>query len=114
MGVYRNLSALACAFVSLSFSPLLDVALTSPRFFFFFSILGGLPLLLVVCLLLQIALKSMQQIQMRQIVNANPAQEAAMLEQALSLCTRCLSYDFIGTNPDESSEDVGTIQVTCA
>lgn len=53
----------------------------------------------------------MQQIQMRQIVNATPAQEAAMLEQALSLCTRCLSYDFIGTNPDESSEDVGTIQV---
>lgn len=59
----------------------------------------------------QIALKSMQQIQTRQIVNATPVQEAAMLEQALSLCTRCLSYDFIGTNPDESSEDVGTIQV---
>lgn len=59
----------------------------------------------------QIALKSMQQIQMRQIVNASATQEAAMLEQALSLCTRCLSYDFIGTNPDESSEDVGTIQV---
>lgn len=37
-----------------------------------------------------------------------------MLEQALTLCTRCLSYDFIGTNPDESSEDVGTIQVTLA
>ncbi|CAM9531901.1 unnamed protein product, partial [Laminaria digitata] len=68
------------------------------------------------CLLpiFQIALKSMQQIQMRQIVNANPSQEAAMLEQALSLCTRCLSYDFIGTNPDESSEDVGTIQVPSA
>ncbi|CAM9898423.1 unnamed protein product, partial [Ectocarpus sp. 6 AP-2014] len=68
------------------------------------------------CLLpiFQIALKSMQQIQMRQIVNASPAQEAAMLEQALSLCTRCLSYDFIGTNPDESSEDVGTIQVPSA
>lgn len=53
----------------------------------------------------------MQQIQMRQIMNASPAQESAMLEQALTLCTRCLSYDFIGTNPDESSEDVGTIQV---
>ena len=24
---------------------------------------------------------------------------------------RCLNFDFIGTNPDESSEDVGTIQV---
>ncbi|CAM9433954.1 unnamed protein product [Ascophyllum nodosum] len=64
------------------------------------------------CLLpiFQIALKSMQQIQMRQIIGASPEQENAMLEQALSLCTRCLSYDFIGTNPDESSEDVGTIQ----
>ena len=31
--------------------------------------------------------------------------------QSLSLCVRCLSFDFIGTNPDESSEDVGTIQV---
>lgn len=31
-------------------------------------------------------------------------------EQALSLVVRCLSFDFIGTNPDESTEDVGTIQ----
>lgn len=34
-----------------------------------------------------------------------------MAEQSLSLSTRCLSFDFIGTNPDESAEDVGTIQV---
>lgn len=34
-----------------------------------------------------------------------------MGEQALSLIVRCLSFDFIGTNPDESNEDVGTIQV---
>lgn len=33
-----------------------------------------------------------------------------MGEQALSLTVRCLSFDFIGTNPDESTEDVGTIQ----
>ena len=31
-------------------------------------------------------------------------------EQALSLVVRCLNFDFIGTNPDESTEDVGTIQ----
>jgi exportin-7 len=31
-------------------------------------------------------------------------------EQALGLCVRCLNFDFIGTNPDESTEDVGTIQ----
>jgi exportin-7 len=38
-------------------------------------------------------------------------QEIRLAEQALQLCTRCLNFDFIGTNPDESAEDVGTIQV---
>lgn len=28
----------------------------------------------------------------------------------MSLTVKCLSFDFIGTNPDESTEDVGTIQ----
>ena len=30
---------------------------------------------------------------------------------ALTLATSCLSFDFIGTNPEESAEDVGTVQV---
>lgn len=38
-------------------------------------------------------------------------QSAKIAELSLSLSTRCLSFDFIGTNPDESAEDVGTIQV---
>ena len=37
-------------------------------------------------------------------------QEVVLWEQALSLTVRCLNFDFIGTNPDESTEDVGTIQ----
>lgn len=41
---------------------------------------------------------------------ANPQQEAILGDQALSLTVRCLDFDFIGTNPDESTEDVGTIQ----
>lgn len=41
---------------------------------------------------------------------AEPKQEAILGEQALGLTVRCLSFDFIGTNPDESQEDVGTIQ----
>ena len=41
---------------------------------------------------------------------ADPRQEAILGEQALSLVVRCLNFDFIGTNPDESTEDVGTIQ----
>lgn len=38
----------------------------------------------------------------------------AIGEQALSLVVRCLNFDFIGTNPDESTEDVGTIQAPTA
>lgn len=65
------------------------------------------------CLLriFQISLTALQQLQLRQVVAATPKQERVMGENALNLCQRCLSYDFIGTNPDEASEDVGTIQV---
>jgi exportin-7 len=41
---------------------------------------------------------------------ADPIQQGILGEQALSLAVRCLNFDFIGTNPDESTEDVGTIQ----
>ena len=41
---------------------------------------------------------------------ADQQQEAILGEQALALVVRCLNFDFIGTNPDESTEDVGTIQ----
>jgi len=37
-----------------------------------------------------------------------------MGEQALGLVVKCLSFDFIGTNPDDSAEDVNTIQVPSA
>lgn len=43
-------------------------------------------------------------------VAADPVQQEILGEQALSLAVRCLNFDFIGTNPDESTEDVGTIQ----
>jgi exportin-7 len=32
-------------------------------------------------------------------------------ELALSLSLKCLSFDFVGTSIDESSEEFGTIQV---
>lgn len=41
---------------------------------------------------------------------ADPRQQDILGEQSLSLAVRCLNFDFIGTNPDESTEDVGTIQ----
>jgi len=40
-----------------------------------------------------------------------PTQEIKIREQSLKLCLGCLSYDFIGTSSDESTEDVGTVQI---
>ena len=34
-----------------------------------------------------------------------------LLDQSLNLVINCLNFDFIGTNPDESIEDVGTLQI---
>jgi len=64
-----------------------------------------------VCLLkvFQLGLTTLKQLQTRSIT-ADQHQEVILGEQALSLTVRCLSFDFIGTNPDESTEDVGTIQ----
>ena len=36
---------------------------------------------------------------------------ALVLVQAIALALACLSYDFVGTSNDDSSEDLGTIQV---
>ncbi|KAH9686615.1 Importin N-terminal domain-containing protein [Citrus sinensis] len=35
-------------------------------------------------------------------------------ELALSLCLKCLSFDFVGTSIDESSEEFGTVQIPSA
>lgn len=35
-------------------------------------------------------------------------------ELALSLSLKCLSFDFVGTSIDESSEEFGTVQVLIA
>jgi len=38
---------------------------------------------------------------------------SSMLKQlAISLSLKCLSYDFVGTSLDESSEEFGTVQVS--
>eukprot|EP00978_Attheya_sp_CCMP212_P036794 scaffold169478_cov55-Attheya_sp.AAC.2 len=68
-----------------------------------------------VCLfkVFQLGLTTLKQLQSRAI-SAEPKQEAILGEQALSLTVRCLNFDFIGTNPDESTEDVGTIQAPTA
>lgn len=52
----------------------------------------------------QISLTSLQQLQM-------DAADERLREQAIALSLKCLSFDFIGTSLDESSEDLGTIQI---
>jgi len=61
----------------------------------------------------QLGLTTLKQLQTGAI-SADPRQQGILGDQALSLTVRCLSFDFIGTNPDESVEDVGTIQAPTA
>jgi len=58
----------------------------------------------------KMALNILQQLQLR-AVQGSQEQEASMGELGIGLVVKCLSFDFIGTNPDESVDDVSTIQV---
>jgi sorbitol-specific phosphotransferase system component IIA len=44
--------------------------------------------------------------------NSPPEKDVKIAGLSLTLATACLSFDFIGTNAEESAEDVGTVQVT--
>ncbi|KAF0719560.1 Aste57867_954 [Aphanomyces stellatus] len=59
----------------------------------------------------QVALSTVETLQMKNIPGASADQENRMADLALNLAIKCLSFDFIGTNPDESSEDAGALQV---
>jgi len=58
----------------------------------------------------QLALTTLSQLK-TSAIQTSPQILGVLTLQSLTLTVRCLSFDFIGTNPDESSEDVGTIQV---
>ena len=54
-------------------------------------------------------------IMMLQMIQANPqAVDAKVCEQALSLALCSLTFDFVGIFPDESSDEVGTVQIPTA
>jgi hypothetical protein len=40
-----------------------------------------------------------------------PDQQDRLCDAVLKLISKCMAFDFIGTTPDESGEDSGTIQV---
>ena len=61
----------------------------------------------------QIALTTLNKIKMKAI-SGSPEQTARISRETLTLTVRCLSFDFIGTNPDESAEDVGAVQIPSA
>jgi exportin-7 len=59
----------------------------------------------------QIAITSLNHLQTKSLPAISYDQEIKLCNLSLSLTIACLSFDFIGTNPEESPEDVGTVQV---
>ena len=59
----------------------------------------------------QISLTMLNQLLAGQVTNAEPGQILQIKKRALGLGIRCLSFDFIGMQPDESIEDNETIQI---
>jgi exportin-7 len=59
----------------------------------------------------QIAINTLRKLQLRSKGSVFNEKEQKVVNLALSLACECLSFDFIGTNPEESTEDVGTVQV---
>ena len=59
----------------------------------------------------QISISTLRQLHSHALGVLTPDQDSRMANLALTLATACLSFDFIGTNPEESAEDVGTVQV---
>lgn len=57
------------------------------------------------------AYKTLKDLVQRSIVFTNGNQEQRLQESTLDLLIKCFSYDFNGTNIDESGEDIGIVQV---
>jgi exportin-7 len=60
----------------------------------------------------QISISTLRQLHSHSLGNLTIDQESRMTGLALGLSNACVSFDFIGTNPEESVEDVGTVQVS--
>ena len=57
----------------------------------------------------EIAITTLRQVQLGTAGVTSNEHESRIVLSALNLSTACLSFDFIGTNPEESAEDVGTV-----
>ncbi|MCO5579366.1 hypothetical protein L7F22_033221 [Adiantum nelumboides] len=76
---------------------------------------GGLPLMhhrKIACSFRDLALFQIFQISLTSLRQLKgEGTDERLKEQAINLALKCLSYDFVGTSLDESSEDLGTIQI---
>jgi exportin-7 len=59
----------------------------------------------------QIGITTIRQIETQPQALGAPSDIEKMETLALQLTASCLQFDFMGTNPEESAEDVGTVQV---
>ena len=59
----------------------------------------------------EISITTLKNLQNRNREQYDAEKENKITNLALALVTNALSFDFIGTNPEESAEDVGTVQV---
>eukprot|EP01135_Chromosphaera_perkinsii_P004888 Nk52_evm8s303 gene=Nk52_evmTU8s303 len=57
------------------------------------------------------SLRLLKQIFSKSLNIPDPEKEKRLLDNLLTLARNCLNYDFIGTSPDESMDDFGTIQI---
>ncbi|CAG8602788.1 1085_t:CDS:10 [Paraglomus occultum] len=59
----------------------------------------------------QLGMANLRQILHREVPYTKSNQDSRIKEACLTLLRNCLAFDFIGTIPDESGEDIGSIQV---
>ena len=62
----------------------------------------------------QISIQTLKKVQNREFLGVPPEKNGKVMLCALQLACNCLCFDFIGTNPEESAEDVNTVQVPSA
>ncbi|GLJ18772.1 hypothetical protein SUGI_0335220 [Cryptomeria japonica] len=65
----------------------------------------------IACSFRDLALFQIFQISITSLQQLKNDVDKKLKEQALSLALKCLSFDFVGTSLDESSEDLGTVQI---
>ncbi|KAK2198310.1 bifunctional Armadillo-like helical/Armadillo-type fold/Exportin 4-7-like [Babesia duncani] len=59
----------------------------------------------------QVTIKTLDQFHSGTALVADAAEETRLLQQILQLCNNCLSFDFMATMPDDTSEEQATVMI---